>query len=124
RCGLERDSAQHHRRAGPQAAQGLEPKNVPDVKPAVGFTLPWAGVTPAPSDKTKMRDFVPLELFSAEVAGFEDVEDVGEASVDDVAIVGEAAMLHDAARGLVVRQGEGDDSIEMHRFETELQRRE
>jgi hypothetical protein len=25
------------------------------VKPAVGFTLPSAGVTPAPSDRKKMR---------------------------------------------------------------------
>ena len=31
-----------------------------NVKPAVGFTLPSAGVTPAPSDKRKMRDFVPV----------------------------------------------------------------
>jgi hypothetical protein len=30
------------------------------VKPAVGFTLPSAGVTPAPGIKTKMRDFVPV----------------------------------------------------------------
>jgi hypothetical protein len=30
------------------------------VKPAVGFTLPSAGVTPAPSEKEKMRDFVPV----------------------------------------------------------------
>jgi hypothetical protein len=30
------------------------------VKPAVGFTLPSAGVTPAPGiQKEKMRDFVP-----------------------------------------------------------------
>ena len=31
------------------------------VKPAMGFTLPSAGVTPAPSDKIKMRDFVPVK---------------------------------------------------------------
>jgi hypothetical protein len=32
------------------------------AKPTVGFTLPWAGVTPAPSErrKEKMRDFVPV----------------------------------------------------------------
>jgi hypothetical protein len=34
------------------------------VKPLVGFTLPSAGVTPAPSDKkVKMRDFVPVRTF-------------------------------------------------------------
>jgi hypothetical protein len=34
------------------------------VKPAVGFTLPSAGVTPAPSDKKeKMRDCVPVRIF-------------------------------------------------------------
>jgi hypothetical protein len=34
------------------------------VKPAVGFTLPWAGVTPAPTiEKRKMRDFVPVRKF-------------------------------------------------------------
>src|SRR5712671_2834210 len=26
----------------------------------MGSTPPWAGVTPAPSDQTKMRDFVPV----------------------------------------------------------------
>jgi hypothetical protein len=29
------------------------------VKPAVGFTLPSAGLSPAPSERKKMRDFVP-----------------------------------------------------------------
>jgi hypothetical protein len=33
------------------------------VKPAVGFTLPSAGVTPAPGIKRKMRDFVPVRTF-------------------------------------------------------------
>ena len=37
-----------------------------NVKPAVGFTLPWAGVTPAPSVKMKMRDFVPVRTCWAE----------------------------------------------------------
>jgi hypothetical protein len=32
------------------------------VKPAVGFTLPSAGVTPAPNVKRKMRDFVPVKI--------------------------------------------------------------
>jgi hypothetical protein len=32
-----------------------------NVKPAVGFTLPSAGVTPAPSEgKRKMRGFAPV----------------------------------------------------------------
>jgi hypothetical protein len=31
-----------------------------NVEPAVGSTPPWAGVTPAPSDQNKMRDFVPV----------------------------------------------------------------
>ena len=31
-----------------------------NVKPAVGFTLPSAGVTPAPLYKTKMRGSVPV----------------------------------------------------------------
>jgi hypothetical protein len=30
------------------------------VKPAVGFTLPSAGLSPAPGIKRKMRDFVPV----------------------------------------------------------------
>ena len=39
-----------------------------NVKPAVGFTLPSAstpsrGLSPAPSDKKKMRDFVPVRTF-------------------------------------------------------------
>jgi serine protease inhibitor len=29
-----------------------------NVKPTVGFALPWAGVTPAPSTKTKMRAYI------------------------------------------------------------------
>ena len=33
------------------------------MKPAVGFKLPSAGVTPAPSEKRKMRDFVPVRSF-------------------------------------------------------------
>ena len=35
-----------------------------NVKPAVGFMLPSAGVTPAPGiKKDKMRDFVPVWIF-------------------------------------------------------------
>jgi hypothetical protein len=35
-----------------------------EMKPTVGFMLPWAGVTPAPSiKKEKMRDFVPVRTF-------------------------------------------------------------
>jgi hypothetical protein len=33
-----------------------------NVKPTVGFTLPRAGVTPAPNER-KMRDFVPVRTF-------------------------------------------------------------
>ena len=36
-------------------------RNELSVKPAVGFTLPSAGVTPAPG--IKMRDFVPVRTF-------------------------------------------------------------
>jgi hypothetical protein len=37
----------------------------------VGFTLPWAGVTPAPSvKKEKMRDFVPVRRVSGRWVGF------------------------------------------------------
>jgi hypothetical protein len=32
-----------------------------DVKPAMGFALPSARVTPAPGIKKKMRDFVPVK---------------------------------------------------------------
>jgi hypothetical protein len=39
------------------------------VKPAVGFTLPWAGLTPAPSERKRMRDFVPLEEVSEQPSG-------------------------------------------------------
>jgi hypothetical protein len=42
-----------------------------NVKPAVGFTLPSAGLSPAPSVKRKMRDFVPVrKLFGAEARRF------------------------------------------------------
>jgi hypothetical protein len=34
-----------------------------ELKPTVGFKLPWAGVTPALSDRKKMRDFVPVRTF-------------------------------------------------------------
>src|SRR5208282_5037562 len=46
-----------------RAAAGKElnsRRNLILVKPAVGFTLPSAGVTPAPGTKIKMRDFVPV----------------------------------------------------------------
>jgi hypothetical protein len=33
-------------------------KNSIEMKPTVGFKLPWAGVTPAPTQKEK-KDFVP-----------------------------------------------------------------
>src|ERR1700722_17298226 len=36
-----------------------------NVKPAVGFPLPSAGLSPAPGEKTKMRDVVPVRTFSA-----------------------------------------------------------
>ncbi len=48
---------------------------------------------------------------------FENIEDVWKTGVDDVAVVGEAAMLHYAAGRFVVREGEGDDSFEVHRVE-------
>src|SRR6202041_1188274 len=34
-----------------------------NVKTTVVFTLSWAGVTPAPSNKSRMRDFVPVRTF-------------------------------------------------------------
>src|SRR5271170_1606836 len=34
-----------------------------EVKPAVGFTLPWAGVTPAPSVKKMRGQFGTFALF-------------------------------------------------------------
>jgi hypothetical protein len=33
------------------------------MKPAVGFMLPWAGVTPAPDIKEKMRGCAPVRTF-------------------------------------------------------------
>ena len=43
------------------SAEQPAPGTLFDVKPAVGFTLPWAGVTPAPSVKTD-ADFAVLRL--------------------------------------------------------------
>jgi hypothetical protein len=40
-----------------------------DEEPAVGSSPPWARVTPAPSVKTKMRDFVPVRRVKGEVFG-------------------------------------------------------
>jgi len=40
-----------------------------NMKPAAGFTLPCTGVTPAPSNKTKMRDSVPVWRFLSEEGG-------------------------------------------------------
>jgi hypothetical protein len=34
-----------------------------NAEPTVGSAPPWAGVTPAPSEKEKMRDFVPVRTF-------------------------------------------------------------
>ena len=90
-----------------------------------------AGVTPAPSVNAALRCRAqPLPQARAgsgagdEVASFQNIEDVRQAGVDDVALVGEPAMLHHAARRPVVRQGEGNDSIQAHHVEAQLQRRD
>ena len=44
-----------------------------------------------------------------------------EACVNDVALVGESAAFHYAAGCAVVRQGEGDDLIEVELVKTLLQ---
>src|SRR6202040_1538561 len=48
-----RDPAGRVHRARPVAADGILKKLI-EMKPAVGFTLPSAGVTPAPSINRKM----------------------------------------------------------------------
>jgi hypothetical protein len=41
-----------------------------DVKPAVGFTLPWAGVTPAPSIKKSRNVEDDISLSSSVLVSF------------------------------------------------------
>src|SRR5208283_4041019 len=60
----------------------------------------------------------------SEVASFQSIEDVRQAGVHDVSLVGEPAFLHHAARRPVVRQGKGNDSIQAYHVETQLQRRD
>src|SRR6202142_967987 len=55
-----KDIARSRRRSS-RVGKGVELRNLIVVKPAVGFTLPSAGLSPAPSDK--MRGFVPGRTF-------------------------------------------------------------
>src|ERR1700678_253309 len=57
-----KDIARSRRRSS-RVGRGVELRNLIVVKPAVGFTLPSAGLSPAPSERRKMRDFVPGRSF-------------------------------------------------------------
>ena len=104
------------------------------VKPCAGFSLREACGDPCTRYQEKDAVAAPVRRFfgvvrmtkkkkkkkgkdgvrsamCGEVAGFQNIEDVGEVGVGDVALVGEAAMFHHAAGRSVVREGEGDDSM-------------
>src|SRR5712692_9390664 len=56
------------------------------------------------------------------VTGIEMIENVREPGVHDVALVDESAMLHHGSRRMVVRQSEGNDSLEVQLLESNPQR--